>query len=421
MKDIILQILLRAFLLIAVKEYLTLFFQKKRLYWSTLLPWLFLFSWQILVRVQDWNSPWLNFYVQFFLIFLLSIFSYSGNLQIKLFSTCLFNCFWLLGDLLWREFISEIQFYTPNTLALGYLLIGFLLLAFLFFFRNPIKQISRFFIQPGQQILLFLIPTGTVIILNYLSFYTYIKNTFLLYLFFISLNILVFYLYYELAKGYETEKKVLKYQEQLKLCSHYTETQMKLMDHFHKERHDLKHLFLYLNQLVDEENYSMLHTILTDKITSLGFTATSPSFYTQNLAVDALLKHYSRLAEQYSLDFQLDLNFSPELPVDSYDFILLLGNALDNSFEAQFLLKEKRPFIHVGIKEQKGLLVIQTENPYEGSLQCLESGQYLSSKKQPGHGYGLALLKQVAEKYNGTIYINTDSQIFRLEIILYLS
>ena len=222
----ILQILLRAFLLIAVKEYLTLFFQKKRLYWSTLLPWLFLFSWQILVRVQDWNSPWLNFYVQFFLIFLLSIFSYSGNLQIKLFSACLFNCFWLLGDLLWREFISEIQFYTPNTLALGYLPIGFLLLAFLFFFRNSIKQISRFFIQPGQQILLFLIPTGTVIILNYLSFYTYIKNTFLLYLFFISLNILVFYLYYELAKGYETEKKVLKYQEQLKLCSHYTETQI---------------------------------------------------------------------------------------------------------------------------------------------------------------------------------------------------
>lgn len=417
----ILQILFRTFLLFAVKEYFALFFQKKRVFWSTLLPWFFLFSWQILVRVQDWNSPWLNFYVQFLLIFLLSILSYSGSLQMKLFSSCLFNCFWLLGDLLWREFIGEMQLYTPNTLALGYLPIGLLLLAFLFFFGNSIKQISRFFIQPGQQILLFLIPTGTVIMLNYFSFYTYIENTFLLYLFFISLNWLVFYLYYELAKGHETEKKVMKYEEQLKLCSHYTETQMKLMDHFHKERHDLKHLFLYLNQLAKEENYSALHTALTDKISSLGFTAAAASFYTQNLAIDALLKHYSQLALQYSLDFQPDLSFSPELPVDSYDLILLLGNALDNAFEAQFLLKEKRPFIHVGIKEQKGLLVIQMENPYEGSLQCLESGQYLSSKKQPGHGYGLALLKQVAEKYNGTIYINTDNQIFRLEIILYLN
>lgn len=40
--------------------------------------------------------------------------------------------------------------------------------------------------------------------------------------------------------------------------------------------------------------------------------------------------------------------------------------------------------------------------------------------RQKNHGYGLKSVKEVVEKYNGTIEIKTDNNIFTITVVLYV-
>lgn len=67
---------------------------------------------------------------------------------------------------------------------------------------------------------------------------------------------------------------------------------------------------------------------------------------------------------------------------------------------------------------QSDLMVIQVQNYYEGKLQ-FEKGLPLTTKKNKAdHGYGMKSIRYTAEKYNGTITVQTKKQIFMLQILI---
>ena len=98
------------------------------------------------------------------------------------------------------------------------------------------------------------------------------------------------------------------------------------------------------------------------------------------------------------------------------DLCSLFSNLLDNAIEACDKLPENagQKVIHIKAAIQAGFLIVKTENTYCQPVQ--RSGEILKTSKQDGinHGYGLQLVRRIADQYEGQINIEYDDMIFRV-------
>ncbi len=99
---------------------------------------------------------------------------------------------------------------------------------------------------------------------------------------------------------------------------------------------------------------------------------------------------------------------------------VILGNLLDNALQAVLLVTENR-FIDFAIHYSKGMLLIKVTNPFKTPITKHENGVIVTSKAdKKNHGYGLKSVNETVEKYNGTVDINPDNDIFTITVVLYI-
>ena len=102
-----------------------------------------------------------------------------------------------------------------------------------------------------------------------------------------------------------------------------------------------------------------------------------------------------------------------------FDMTVILGNLIDNALRAVSLVTENG-FIDFVIHYSKGMLLIKISNPFCTYIKQ-EGGQIITSKPdKENHGYGLRSVNETVAKYNGTIEIETDENIFTITAILYV-
>ncbi len=181
-------------------------------------------------------------------------------------------------------------------------------------------------------------------------------------------------------------------------------------------RHDMKHHMSELkilaakgeNREIEEYIGSMEEFIANpNEIVSSG-----------NLEIDSVMNYMLRKAKQELLT--VDVNVRLPKSVDhSFDINVILGNLLENAIEAARQTERKK--LNVNIELQQGFLRIQIENSYTGKLEKRHR-KLLTTKNTKGlHGIGLENVRKIVEKYDGTMEICPDSDMFRVMLILYMS
>ena len=110
-------------------------------------------------------------------------------------------------------------------------------------------------------------------------------------------------------------------------------------------------------------------------------------------------------------DFQVSL---PEnLPVAEIDLCALLGNALDNAMEAA--VKAENKIITVRCRADKGMLMLKVRNALAGD----ERDDLATTKADKKyHGFGLAGMREIANRYGGILETSTDGGCFELLVCL---
>lgn len=232
----------------------------------------------------------------------------------------------------------------------------------------------------------------------------------------ILINFFTFYLYNMLLKvlasQYENEilhQRVEGYANQLDIMLQGEEKVRAL-------KHDMKHHMNELkilaakgeNRAIEEYIGSMEEFIANpNEIVSSG-----------NLEIDSVMNHMLRRAKQELLT--VDVNVRLPKSVDhSFDINVILGNLLENAIEAARQTEEKK--LNVNIELQQGFLRIQIENSYTGKLEKRHR-KLLTTKNTKGlHGIGLENVRKIVEKYDGTMEVCPDSDMFRVMLILYMS
>lgn len=98
-----------------------------------------------------------------------------------------------------------------------------------------------------------------------------------------------------------------------------------------------------------------------------------------------------------------------------FDITTIFTNLLDNAIQAVENLNQ--PTIKVELLSQEKMMVILIENP-TSQIPVKKNGRYLSTKKEKGHGLGLKNVEKTVKKYGGSMDIQVDEGMFRVEILM---
>lgn len=131
----------------------------------------------------------------------------------------------------------------------------------------------------------------------------------------------------------------------------------------------------------------------------------------ENDAANAVLSAKAEAMEREGIAADFAVSLPKDLPVADTDLAALLGNALDNAIEGVQNAAEKK--ITLRCRVEKGLLMLRLENPVGGEIQADLSTTKADSA---AHGFGLPGMREIAERYGGTLQAGVKGGNFELVV-----
>lgn len=123
--------------------------------------------------------------------------------------------------------------------------------------------------------------------------------------------------------------------------------------------------------------------------------------------VDAVIYEAKEKAEQRNILLVVETPILPSgLKLEDREFCVLFANLLNNALEAA---KEQ---IRLNIAITAGFLVIEMQNGYK-EKPVVKNNHFVSEREQDSlaHGWGMKIIEQIVEKYQGELSIRVDMQV----------
>lgn len=177
-------------------------------------------------------------------------------------------------------------------------------------------------------------------------------------------------------------------------------------------RHDLKNHVIALQGLLGERDWKGMETYLAamEESGSLGGGEAA----TGSLALDALLDRKRRQAEEKGIVWECSVTLPKESADMEFDFCVLFGNLLDNAVRACEQTEEGRRFLSVQARTVKRCFLLEVKNSTGA-----KAGQKKSQTEETEpHGLGLLNVRDVVEKYQGTMAIEEQDGLYLNTILL---
>ncbi len=124
-----------------------------------------------------------------------------------------------------------------------------------------------------------------------------------------------------------------------------------------------------------------------------------------NDIIDSIINCKSAEANEKSIQFDYHISLSDALNVEPIDICAILANQIDNAIEACSRMKENdnnKIIIKIFQKESFVFFTVKNtakENPFNRNNELLTT----KNDKDGLHGFGIRIIRETAEKYNGTL------------------
>lgn len=229
--------------------------------------------------------------------------------------------------------------------------------------------------------------------------------------------ILIAVIIYQRIKEKQREENVnLLLAEQIENTKRHISEVEKLYGDIRALKHDMgNHISvlenLYLkNETVEIEKYlSELKSAWSESVAEIK---------TANPVTDVILTQKQTEAEEKGIDFRCEFMYPTDTNINAFDISVILNNAIANAFEG---VKEcKKPYVSIAAYRKKNAYMLEVTNCISKCVEIdEETGLPETTKKDKGsHGFGLANIRKVAQKYYGDIDITQDENIFTLTVML---
>lgn len=304
----------------------------------------------------------------------------------------------------------------------------FLLCSYLYIFFNLNKKaLSELYLKKLKNRLVLLICISTIIfviifilqfICRHMSIFSIKGNKIMIIMGTIAVNTILFYgfqkyinIIIENARQYKELLHLRAEVEYLSKAAEYNENCKELL-------HNSVHYFKIIEQLA----YECGNKELYDFAESLNgrFRLQNISEYSDNKILNMVLSGYCMRAENKGVDFGIYVEPGCTLNnIHAIDLVTMLGNMLDNSFEAvEKIENDKSIDLRIFMQENGELCIIKVVNDFEGQL-IEKHGKLVTTKKDRGiHGIGFASTSKIAREYNGYLEHYVENGKFNAVLVL---
>jgi len=174
--------------------------------------------------------------------------------------------------------------------------------------------------------------------------------------------------------------------------------------------HDLKH---QIDVILKEPDSGARSKYLEEMQKSLKLRASESK--TGNEVLDTVLTGKSQICVNSDINFTVVADGKLLGFMSTMDICSVFGNALDNAIESVNKIQSpERRLIQLALFKQDNLAVLRIRNYYEVPPDY-EGNEIVTSKKdKANHGYGLKSIKQITEKYGGSMKIVVKDNWFTL-------
>lgn len=374
------------------------------------------------------NNLILNFIGGYLLLLALSILLYKSNCKRYIFTTFFIYILGMVIESGVAIFLQNFGYSFTETFFTGSITSKLILLAIIhamtiFKFQQSHNEPATFY-----WLLLFIATVVSILVIHTIFLFNRsIDSTFfhtlssLCILALLFLNIALFIIYNKLSTATELKVKNIVLEEQLKYYDTLIENKKRQQTLFHQERHNIKNQLIALRTYAANNQNTEIISFITQLLGNEEFGLTAISCC-DNILVDAIISSKIRLADKYNIHYDWDINIPAELPFADTDLCILLGNVLDNSFDANTtaLPGVDNRFVSLSLQYKNDVLYCHTRNSFFHKLKPSSSAIFSSTKPDTNiHGYGLPSIKKVVSKYNGLTDITTADNIFSLKFTLY--
>jgi|LAHS01.1.fsa_nt_gb signal transduction histidine kinase len=235
---------------------------------------------------------------------------------------------------------------------------------------------------------------------------------FILYL----INIVIYFMTYFLAQS-QQQVLDLRAQEQKRASdSELLSLSESNLREMREIRHDIKNQYAYLKGLLAENKTEEAEAFLEQ----IGGKF-SPHLFNKidcgNEAINAIMELENSKYLSSGVKLKTNLVVPHTLKIDDVDLCSLLGNLLDNALEECLRCQAKEPVVECTLSydSEKCYLFISNPTTLKNRPDSL-----VSSKKEPGHGYGLAIVEKLVNQYDGYFHYSVEKGRFLAEAVLSL-
>lgn len=189
------------------------------------------------------------------------------------------------------------------------------------------------------------------------------------------------------------------------------------IDLINRKYHDLKHQI----GIIRAEQDPQKRQAYLEEMES-GIRMVEAQNKTGNGVLDTILTGKSMLCAKENITMTVVADGALLDFMSAMDLCTVFGNALDNAIEyTEKVHDPDKRLIRVAVFRQGDMALLRFENYYEEATDALTFADGLpqtTKKNRSYHGYGLKSIRFTAEKYGGSMTVNTRDQCFALCVLL---
>lgn len=136
----------------------------------------------------------------------------------------------------------------------------------------------------------------------------------------------------------------------------------------------------------------------------------------ENTLIDAVIFSKKTRADAFGIHMSCALALPERIAVSPVDLISVFANLLDNAIEGSLLMPPEKRMILVSAAVKADCLIVTVANHKPASLHVRTEG--MASSKGEGHGLGLGILRQIAERYDGSFSCEDSGERVEFSIML---
>ncbi|MDE7207350.1 MAG: GHKL domain-containing protein [Lachnospiraceae bacterium] len=177
-------------------------------------------------------------------------------------------------------------------------------------------------------------------------------------------------------------------------------------------RHDMRHYSNMIDSFLEQQEYDEIKKV-TAHINTVA-DENKRKRYCGNLIANTIIARMIEKANSLVVEVHLDAVIEKEIPVNGYEFALVLANLFENAIDCVKEFEKNKKFVDVKIRCEEEYLLIHMKNKYEKEILFDPYTGLPKSRKGGSHGWGMQSVQAFSDKIGGNLGCYCEGGMFHI-------